>query len=120
MRRCAIASGFQIIGLNNVIADLTTAAATIQVRSNRVTEASARRVEETAKALVPVRSGATRASIHTTMVDDQTAEVGPTTKQGFFMEYGTYKDAPQAYLGPALDRHSGDYYIALGLQAGLV
>ena len=115
-----MANAFQIIGLNEVVANLAFASATIQARSSGVTEAIAHRVEDTARSLAPVRTGATAASIHTTMVDDQTAEIGPTTVQAIFMEWGTYKDAPQAFMGPALDQHSGDFVAMLGLQAGMV
>lgn len=115
-----MANAFQIVGLNNVVADLTTAGLTIQARSSGVLEAVGHRVEDTARALAPVRTGATAASIHTTMEDAQTVEVGPTTVQAIFMEWGTYKDAPQAFMGPALDRHSHELEAMLGLQVGFI
>lgn len=99
-------------GLNEVIADFGRAGARALPEAAEVVEHYIGRVTSTAKTLAPRRTGATAQSIH----DDVSVgggraigESGPTTRQGFFMEYGTYKDPPQASMGPSLDRHSADF-----------
>jgi HK97 gp10 family phage protein len=103
---------FGIIGLNVVIVSLSRASANAKERAGKVVEETARRVETTAKELCPRLTGSLAGSIHTTPLSSWgvvSAEVGPSSRYGSFVEFGTYKDAPQAYMGPALDRHSGDF-----------
>ena len=41
------------------------------------------------------------------------AEIGPTASYGEYVELGTSRMAPHAYLGPAFDRHAGSWADAL-------
>ena len=41
------------------------------------------------------------------------AEVGPTAEYGAYVEYGTSRMAPRAYMGPAFDRHAPDLVTAV-------
>lgn len=115
-----MAGMFQIDGINQLVVDLTKASKTIKSRTKDRVAESIEKVAETAKAFAPVRTGATRESISSEVIEGPgviAGEAGPTTKQGFFMEHGTYKDAPQVFMGPALDRHSADFEEALGNEA---
>ena len=69
-------------------------------------------VERDAKVFCPVDTGNLRNSISTSY-GDMRAEVGPTAYYGVFVELGTSKMAPEAYLGPAFDRHAHELESAL-------
>lgn len=100
---------FQFVGLNRVAADFSKAAAEAKPRATEAVTNVIEKVEETAKTFVPVDTGATRDSISSEVTASAgmvTGEAGPTTRHAVFVEWGTYKDAPQAFMGPALDRHS--------------
>lgn len=117
-----MARAFQILGLNEVVASFAAEVVEAPIGARAAVQTTAARVKDTAKALVPVRTGATRASIgYETQLTDggAEAEIGPTTVQAIFMEWGTYKDAPQAFMGPALDRHSADFEAAVSRIPGL-
>lgn len=80
-------------------------------------------IESDAKAFCPVDTGTLRSSISTSITGDGrfagiSAEVGPTAEYGIYVEYGTSKMAPEAFLGPAFDRHAHELETALG-QIGL-
>jgi len=79
----------------------------------------ATKVETNAKAIVPVKSGDTQKSIGTDITRDgsgagitTTAVIGPTTEYAPYIELGTSRMAPRAFLGPSLDRYSGDFVAA--------
>lgn len=59
-----------------------------------------------AKILAPVDTGNLENSISTTISDaGMTAEIGPTVDYAIYQELGTSTQPPQAFLGPASDRH---------------
>ena len=100
---------FQFVGLNVVTAGFTKAGAEAIPRATEAVTSVIKKVEETAKTFVPVDTGATRDSISsevTSSAGTVRGEAGPTTRHAVFVEWGTYKDAPQPFMGPALDRHS--------------
>lgn len=69
----------------------------------------------------PVDTGFLEGSItYETFIDGMgvTGEIGPTAKYGEFVELGTEKMAPQAYMGPAFDRHSYELDEAMAQIAG--
>lgn len=71
-------------------------------------------VAATAQRLVPVDTSATKNSIGVdTMPGGLAAEVGPTTHYAYWLEHGTTKMAPHAFMGPALDRHTPDFVQAM-------
>ena len=103
---------FQITGLNNLIADLGSEATQAVTRARAVVQASASKVKDTAKSLVPEDTGELKASISYSTRMHQggaEAEIGPTARHGVFVEWGTSKMAPQAFMGPALDRHGAEF-----------
>ena len=68
----------------------------------RVTEKAARDIERDAKAFAPVDTGNLRSSISTDVTvtgRSVLAEIGPTASYGEYVELGTSRMAPHAYLG---------------------
>ena len=66
--------------------------------------------ETNAKALCPVDTGRLRNSI-THMVDDEekSAIIGTNVEYAPYVELGTVKMAPRAYLRPAIEEHITEY-----------
>lgn len=63
-------------------------------------------IERDAKILAPVDTGDLENSVSTTISDaGMTAEIGPTVDYAIYQELGTSTQPPQAFLGPASDRH---------------
>ena len=99
--------------LNMLIASLAGAGITAATRANDVLGDVAEHIEATAKTFVPIREGDLRDSIGVDR-DKLEAVIGPSLYYGRFVENGTAKMSPQAFMGPALDRHSHE------LEAGLL
>jgi len=109
---------FDVSDLNRLAADLSGAGARVGAGAAQVVRASAYRVEAEAKAFAPVDTGNLRNSIGTDLIGDGRgasieAQVGPTANYGAFVELGTSRMAPHAYLGPALDRAEPDFVAAI-------
>ncbi len=105
--------------LNRLSADLQRSAGSVGARGALVVRKTAAEIEKTAKAFAPVDTGMLRSSIGTDLRGDgrsglMEAVIGPTAEYGAHVEFGTARQAPQAYMGPALDRHSSDFERALG------
>lgn len=65
-----------------------------------------------AQAFAPVDTGFLRSSINYETHELKTGawgEVGPTAEYGAYVEDGTSRMAPQAYMGPAFDRRAPEY-----------
>jgi hypothetical protein len=94
-------------------------------RAKIVLKKTAFDIERNAKAIVPVDFGDLRDSIgHSDMrvisASNMAVEVGPTMDYGGYVEHGTSRMAPQAYMGPSLDRFAGPFEQAMqqiGLEA---
>lgn len=101
------------------VGDINTLA--VEVRGLRagyraavVVTKTAHDIEATAKQFVPVDTGATRNSIGVDLSDaGRSADIGPQTSYAEFLEFGTSRMAPRAFMGPALDRHTPDFIAAL-------
>lgn len=103
--------------INALALDLALLSKRAESDAVKVTQVSISKVSSSMRTFVPKDTWATHDSISdevTVAKGTVMGESGPTTKQGFFMENGTYKDPPQAFAGPALDRHSGDYEKNIG------
>ena len=103
--------------LNRLIYDLSRAPNEVKDSASRAVQETIERVEDTGKAFAPVREGTLRDSISSEVRTEWgvvTGEAGPTANHGRFVEWGTSKDAPQAFMGPALDRHSHELDEMLG------
>lgn len=114
--------------LNHLIADLSAAPREADAKVSLAVRKSAFDIEATAKGFVPVDTGNLKNSISTSPIGesrplqpgDMDAEIGPTAEYGHFVEDGTSQNAPQAYMGPALDRHSADFETAINQAIGEV
>jgi HK97 gp10 family phage protein len=104
--------------LNTLAADLGKATAATAAAAAIAVTKTAHDIETTAKALCPVDTGNLRNSISTD-IHGLEAEVGPTASYGGYVELGTVKMAPRAYLGPALDRHAPEFVAAIEAAAKL-
>lgn len=71
-----------------------------------------------AKMIAPVDTGNLRNSVSATVIG-LNAEVGPTANYGRYVEEGTSRMAPQAFMGPSFDRVVPDFVRALEQAAQL-
>lgn len=99
--------------LNRIAVDLTKATLRAQVGCTQIVRKTALDCETAAKQFCPVDTGATRNSIGTDMDTPTKAVVGPTTEYAPYVEFGTYRQAPAAFMGPAVDRVTPDFISAL-------
>ena len=110
-------SGIWLQGLNDLVVTLGAEAAEAPVRARKIVASNCQKIKDTMKSFAPVNEGEMRDSIsYETRISQGGAEgeVGPTaTRDGFpypaAVEWGTAKMAPQAFAGPALDRHSSEF-----------
>lgn len=103
--------------LNTVEQAFARAGGRIGEKGARVVRAAALRVEATAKLFCPVDTGHLQSTIGVDYHGDgrsgaMEAAIGPTASYGGFVEFGTSRMAPHAYMGPALDRVAPDYVSA--------
>lgn len=109
---------FDASQVNRFAATLERAAGPAGALASAAIRKTAFAVERDAKAFCPVDTGNLRNSISTTTTGDgrfktMTAEIGPTADYGIYVELGTSRMAPEAYLGPAFDRHAHELQDAL-------
>lgn len=105
--------------LDKLVADLGKASAEVTRKGQQVVAKTAADIEADAKRLAPVDTGALRNSISTTSsLGGLSAEIGPTVHYAPYVEYGTRRMAPRAFLGPAFDRHSGAFVQAVEQLGG--
>ena len=113
-----MAGGIQIDAsdFNTLAADLGNLAREAQPAVRVVVQKSAASIKRDAQLFVPVDTGNLRSSITYDTRDEAgavTADIGPTADYGWYVEHGTSTTAPQAYIGPAFDRHAGEFLEAL-------
>jgi len=96
--------------LNLLAVDLTGVPDRVGARAAVVLRRAAVQVEAEAKVFAPVDTGNLRNSISVaellTEIDRDTyeIEIGPTANYGAFVEFGTSRMGPHAFMGPAFDR----------------
>lgn len=96
-------------GFNELSASLTAVEGRIGPEAAVAVRVTALAVERDAKAFAPVDTGFLRNSIghdYTSGDTSAEAEIGPTAEYAQFVEFGTSRMAPAAFMGPALDRNS--------------
>jgi HK97 gp10 family phage protein len=74
----------------------------------RALEAVGATAEAYAKELCPVDTGRLRDSI-TYSVDDDAVYLGSDVEYAPYVEFGTYKQKPQPFMGPAMQDHLDEY-----------
>lgn len=74
----------------------------------RALEAVGAAAETYAKELCPVDTGHLRDSI-THSVDDNAVYLGSDVEYAPYVEFGTYKQKPQPFMGPAMQDHLDEY-----------
>lgn len=100
--------------VNNLAADLAKAAPRQIALATKALIKTAHDVEATGKQNAAVDTGAMRNSIGIDFnLPNLTAVIGPTVDYAPHVEYGTSRQAPQPFMGPALDRHEKGYYAAM-------
>lgn len=95
--------------MNTITAELSSKNGRIGAQGSAVLRKSAGQVEAIGKLFCPVDTGHLKSTIGTSFGGDgrfgaMSAEIGPTAHYGGYVEFGTRYMAPQAYMGPALDR----------------
>jgi HK97 gp10 family phage protein len=101
-------------GLDELIGDLGKAGYTAAKRAQTVVAKTSQDIVALAQQLVPVDTSATKNSIDADFSPDGlAAEMGPTTHYAWYLEHGTSKMAPHAFMGPALDRHTPGFVDAM-------
>lgn len=102
---------------NTLAADLGKLAKDTLPLVRVIVQKSAGDIKRDAQLFAPVDTGTLRSSIgyetHE-LAASVTAEIGPTVDYGAHVEYGTSTQPPQAYIGPAFDRHAGEFEKAIG------
>lgn len=96
--------------------DLSKFGIAAQIKSAGVVKRTAFAIEATAKQLCPVDTGFLRNSIGTTFnigSGEFSAEVKAGASYAMFVEYGTSRMAPRAFLNPALDAHTPEFESAM-------
>lgn len=106
--------GANITSVEGVYLELSKAGPKAMERAKVVLKKTALDVERNAKNIVPVDLGNLKNSIgHSDMrmlsAASMSVEIGPTAEYGQYVELGTSTQAPQAYMGPSLDRFSGTF-----------
>lgn len=95
--------------VGRLAAELELASAEVVAKGTKVVREAARQLRDDARSRVPVRTGSLRSSITYRSKGPLAAEVGPTLFYGRFVEHGTSKMAPQAFMGPATDAAEGTF-----------
>ncbi|QFG09554.1 tail completion or Neck1 protein [Arthrobacter phage TripleJ] len=110
---------FDVSDINRLSGSLAQAAVNIGRGAQVVVRKAAIDTERDAKNFAPVDTGNLKSSIgHSDLRNvgqsgSLEAEVGPTANYGHYVEFGTSRMAPRAFLGPALDRNAPAFAQAL-------
>lgn len=103
--------------INQVAARFEASSRDVARQAGRLLQETALDVESTAKEFAPVRTGNLRRSITHEVRDvsgGAEAIVGTDVEYAPYVEQGTSRMAPRAFLGPALDKHGPDFAAGLG------
>jgi HK97 gp10 family phage protein len=109
--------------LNQVAAELRASSVRAEVDGIRALRAAAFAVQANAMLIVPVDTGTLRSSISVEFFGGLTsggwmiAEIGPETHYGKYVEFGTSRQAPQAFMGPSLDRIAPVFVAAIAAMS---
>lgn len=88
---------------------LKATAGTVKSSAQKVVQKSAKAVERGAKSAAPVGpTGQLQSEIYSA-TRGMSAQIISPTRYAQFVEFGTYKDAPQPYMTPALEAEAPNY-----------
>lgn len=105
--------------LNTITADLEADQGAVGAKGAVVIRKYALQVEGTAKVFCPVDTGHLKGSIGPPDYEGDgrfgaiTATITAHAHYAGYVEYGTRNMAPYAFMGPALDRHGGEFLEAV-------
>lgn len=114
----AVGVDIDLSGINRLAVDMGKVAGKTVPLAAAAVRKSISDIEGTAKMFCPVDTGNLRSSISSTVIG-LSGETGPTAEYGIWVELGTSTQAPAAYMGPAFDRHVGEFELALARIAVL-
>jgi HK97 gp10 family phage protein len=104
--------------LNSITVALETDAREVGPKARMVVAKAAAEVERIGKLFAPVDTGTLRSSISRDMTGSNAyvarAEIGPTVEYAPYVEWGTERMAPRAFMGPALDIVGPTFTEAMG------
>lgn len=100
--------------LDRLAFDLTNAGPKVTRQGAEVLTKAARDVETIGAQLVPVDTGATKNSIGVDSPEPLQRVIGPTTEYAPYLELGTARMGPRAFMGPAADRVTPGLVTAMG------
>ncbi|MGI5233844.1 HK97-gp10 family putative phage morphogenesis protein [Actinoallomurus sp. CA-142502] len=107
--------------LNALDADLTHAGLIVAAKGSRAVKKVGNDIVHDGQAFVPVDTGNLKNSINVDFDGDGMGfEAGPTANYGGFVEWGTSKMAPHAYMGPAFDRNVPAFVAAVEELGGSI
>lgn len=110
--------GVQISSLELLHKDLGKAGPRAIERTKLVIKKVAFDIEANAKQIAPVKFGNLKNSIgHSDLrllsAEHMLVDIGPTASYGQYVELGTSRQAPQAYMGPSADRFAPTFEKAM-------
>lgn len=107
--------------LNRLEFDLQQAGLVVAHRASRIIRKTGNDVVRDAQGFCPVKTGNLRSTIGVDFdLDGLGFEAGPTALYGKFVEEGTSRMGPHAYLGPGFDRNVPQVVAALGVLGAVV
>lgn len=117
--------GADLNQVESLYVNLETASKQVVEKAKVVIKKTALDIEANAKSIAPVDTGHLKSTIghsdlRTLSAEHLQVDIGPTADYGLYVEVGTSRMAPRAYMGPSLDRYSGPFEQAmqqLGLEA---
>lgn len=110
--------GVNISSLELLHKDLGKAGPKAIERTKMVIKKIALDIEGNAKQIAPVGTGNLKSSIgHSDLrllsAEHMLVDIGPTASYGTYLEHGTSRQAPQAFMGPSSDRFAPTFAKAM-------
>lgn len=105
--------------VHGLAADLRMSGVKLTPQARAVVHKTAMAIKAEAQRFAPVDTGALRSSISVT-TKGLSGEVGPTVAYAPYVEFGTRRMAPAAFMGPAADRILPDFVAAMEQLGGEV
>lgn len=110
-----------VTDFNKLTADLNRAGPLALRKISQLVKKTIFDTQRDAQAFCPVETGNLRNSFVTEFISTGssfTGLTGPTAEYGEYVELGTSRQAPAAYVGPAVDRNTPPFVSALTALAG--